>query len=47
MSKIGEQVSPNDGNLRAQLQSPHFFSMNGIPKFGKSWLENFIPDEEL
>jgi hypothetical protein len=21
--------------------------MNGIPKFGKSWLENFIPDEEL
>ena len=21
--------------------------MSGIPKFGKSWLENFIPDEEL
>jgi len=21
--------------------------MSGIPKFGKSWLDNFIPDEEL
>ena len=34
-------------NLRSQLKSPHFFSMTGIPKFGKSWLDNFIPDEEL
>lgn len=21
--------------------------MTGIPKFGKNWLDNFIPDEEL
>jgi hypothetical protein len=42
-----DHVSPPDGTLRSQLQSPHFFSMNGIPKFGKGWLENFIPDEEL
>jgi hypothetical protein len=34
-------------NLRSQLKSPHFFSMTGIPKFGKNWLDNFIPDEEL
>lgn len=47
MQTAGEESSPQDGTLRAQLQSPHFFSMGGIPKFGKSWLENFIPDEEL
>ena len=21
--------------------------MSGIPKFGKNWLDNFIPDEEM
>jgi hypothetical protein len=42
-------LSQNDegGTLRSQLKSPHFFSMTGIPKFGKSWLDNFIPDEDL
>ena len=38
---------PNSDTLRSQLKSPHFFSMTGIPKFGKNWLDNFIPDEEL
>ncbi len=38
---------PNTDTLRSQLKSPHFFSMTGIPKFGKNWLDNFIPDEEL
>lgn len=33
--------------LSSQLKSPHFFSMSGIPKFGKNWLDNFIPDEEM
>jgi hypothetical protein len=42
----GEQP-PNLDNLRAQLKSPHFFSMTGIPKFGKNWLDNFIPDEDM
>ncbi|CDW76407.1 pyrroline-5-carboxylate reductase [Stylonychia lemnae] len=34
-------------NLHSQLKSPHFFSMSGIPKFGKNWLDNFIPDDEM
>jgi hypothetical protein len=38
---------PNTDTLRSQLKSPHFFSMTGIPKFGKNWLDNFIPDEDL
>jgi len=38
---------PHSDTLRSQLKSPHFFSMTGIPKFGKNWLDNFIPDEEL
>ena len=29
------------------MKSPHFFSMSGIPKFGKNWLDNFIPDEDM
>ena len=23
------------------------FSMQGVPKFGKNWLDNFIPNEEM
>lgn len=29
------------------MKSPNFFQMSGIPKFGKNWLDNFIPDEEM
>lgn len=29
------------------IKSTNFFQMSGIPKFGKNWLDNFIPDEEL
>jgi len=29
------------------MKNPHFFSLSGIPKFGKNWLDNFIPSEEL
>lgn len=29
------------------MKSANFFQMSGIPKFGKNWLDNFIPDEEL
>ena len=28
-------------------KSTNFFQMSGIPKFGKNWLDNFIPDEEM
>ena len=39
---------PNQqSQLASQMQSPHFFSMTGIPKFGKNWMDNFIPDEEM
>lgn len=41
------EYNQNVDNLRSQLKSPHFFSMTGIPKFGKNWLDNFIPDEDL
>ena len=36
-----------ENSLREQLQSPHFFSMSGIPRFGKNWLDHFIPEEEM
>lgn len=26
------------------MHSANFFQMSGIPKFGKHWLDNFIPD---
>jgi|TARA_B110001450_G_scaffold80132_1_gene75967 hypothetical protein len=29
------------------VKSTNFFQMSGIPKFGKNWLDNFIPDEEM
>ena len=29
------------------MKSANFFQMSGIPKFGKNWLDNFIPDEEM
>lgn len=29
------------------MKSANFFQMSGIPKFGKHWLDNFIPDEEM
>ena len=34
-------------NLARGLKSPNFFQLSGIPKFGKNWLDNFIPDEEM
>lgn len=30
-----------------RLQSPDFFKMSGMPKFGKQWLDNFIEDPEM
>ena len=32
-------------SLQAGMKSANFFQMSGIPKFGKNWLDNFIPDE--
>lgn len=43
----GDTIKSHPEDLRNQLKSPHFFSMTGIPKFGKNWLDNFIPDEEM
>lgn len=43
-------VSGIDSQINAQknrLQSPDFFKMSGMPKFGKQWLDNFIEDPEL
>ena len=38
-----EEVS----GIGRDMKSPNFFQMSGIPKFGKNWLDNFIPDEEM
>ena len=48
MSENDSQISqrPND-NIGRDMKSPNFFQMSGIPKFGKNWLDNFIPDEEM
>lgn len=29
------------------MKAANFFQFGGIPKFGKNWLDNFIPDEEM
>ena len=34
-------------HIGRDMKSPNFFQMSGIPKFGKNWLDNFIPDEEM
>jgi hypothetical protein len=47
ISVEAELIRTQTDNLRSQLKSPHFFSMTGIPKFGKNWLDNFIPDEDM
>ena len=46
--KTDSQISqrPQD-NIGRDMKSPNFFQMSGIPKFGKNWLDNFIPDEEM
>ena len=36
-----------DPSLARGMKSANFFQMSGIPKFGKNWLDNFIPDEEM
>jgi len=33
--------------LQREMESANFFQMSGIPKFGKNWLDNFIPDPEM
>jgi len=33
--------------ISRDMKSSNFFQMSGIPKFGKNWLDNFIPDEEM
>jgi hypothetical protein len=33
--------------MAKNMKSANFFEMSGIPKFGKNWLDNFIPDEEM
>ena len=41
-------TNPMDpSKIASNIQSPHFFSTAGLPKFSKNWLDNFIPDEEL
>eukprot|EP00347_Sterkiella_histriomuscorum_P012858 403366953 len=42
-----EHYQQNRNDLHSQLKSPHFFSMSGIPRFGKNWLDNFIPDDDM
>ena len=34
-------------NANAGSSPGNFFSMSGMPKFGKQWLNNFIADSEL
>ena len=41
-TKQSEQVI-----VARDMKSANFFQMSGIPKFGKNWLDNFIPDEEM
>jgi len=41
-SKAGSEMM-----IGRDMKSPNFFQMSGIPKFGKNWLDNFIPDEEM
>ena len=45
-SNMTQDVSQS-GAQKNRLQSPDFFKMSGMPKFGKQWLDNFIEDPEL
>ena len=47
VSDAGSQISQRPDNIGRDMKSPNFFQMSGIPKFGKNWLDNFIPDEEM
>jgi hypothetical protein len=53
-SQIGGGKTPSqqdnqttEPNIGRDVKSTNFFQMSGIPKFGKNWLDNFIPDEEM
>ena len=47
-SNMSNDISQmSQGAQKNRLQSPDFFKMSGMPKFGKQWLDKFIEDPEL
>jgi hypothetical protein len=47
VSPTGELQSIETSGPQNVMQSPDFFKMSGMPRFGKQWLDNFIDDPEL
>ena len=43
----GQSRKSDEAMVGRDMKSANFFQMSGIPKFGKNWLDNFIPDEEM
>lgn len=45
-SEVSRRLGASE-SLQAGMKSANFFQMSGIPKFGKNWLDNFIPDTSM
>jgi len=45
--KDSPNIIDRQEDVGRDMKSANFFQMSGIPKFGKNWLDNFIPDEEM
>ena len=45
-SEMSRRLGGSD-TMNPGMKSVNFFAMSGIPKFGKNWLDNFIPDEQM